>query len=136
MLLFFHNIFFNDPIANLILFLVVIGGWLFSVFLIFRGIFRFVKSEQKLKLLTLAFTLFVIWRLILFILPIPSDIFSSTALYTFPFGFFGGLPFLFVFDTRDVFVYEILVILGSILNIAAIINFASYFAKKFDNVFE
>ncbi len=136
MLLFFHNLFFNDPIANLVLFLIVIGGWLLSVFLIFRGIFCFVKSEQKLKLSILTFTLFVIWRLVLFIPAILSEIFPSAVLYTFPFGFFAGIPFLFVFDTRNLFVYEILVILGFILNLVAIINFAGFFAKKLDKVFE
>jgi len=136
MFLFFHNLLTGNPIADLILVLVVIGSWITSTFLVFRGVSRFIKSEQKSKLLVTTFILFAIWRLVLFIIAIPRDIFDPSALFTFPFGFFAGFPFLFIFDTRDLFVYEILVFLGSVLNAIAIMNFANFLAKKLDTAFE
>lgn len=136
MILLFHNLLFADPIANLILFLVVIVGWLCSVFLIYRGIVRFIKSEERQKLLVVTFVLFIVWRIILFTPLVSPEIFDSAALFTFPFGFFAGIPFLFVFDSRDLFVYGILIFLGSILNIIALTNFANFFVKKLNNVFE
>lgn len=136
MILLFHNLGTGNPITDLIFIIVVIGGWLVSTFLVFRGVYKFIKSEQKSKLLVVTFVLFAILRLGLFIFSIPRDVFDPTALTTFPFGFFAGIPALFIFDTRDLFVYGILVFLGSMLNGIAIINFANFLAKKLDNAFE
>lgn len=133
MILLFHNLGTGNPTEDLILVLTAIGGWIISTILIFRGIYRFVKSEQKSKLLVTTFLLFAIWRLCLFIFSIPSEIFDPSALFTFPFGFFAGIPFLFVFDTRDLFVYEILLFVGSIANGIAIINFANFLTKRIDS---
>ena len=136
MILFFHNLGSGNPITDLLFILVIIGGWSVSTFLVFRGIFRFIKTVWKLKLLFITFVLFAIWMLVLYVVPIPSEIFDRSALSTFPFGFFAGIPFLIIFDTRDLFVYGILLFLGSILNAVAIINFADYLAKKYDAAFE
>jgi hypothetical protein len=136
MILLFHNLGTGNGFVDGIFVLTALFGWLISTFLVFRGIFRFVKSAQKSKLLILTVILFAVMRVILSTIPFPRGMFDSAALTTFPFGFFAGIPFLFIFDTRDVFVYGLLIFLGSILNAIALINFANFSVKKLDGVFE
>lgn len=126
MFLLFGEFSFENPIYNLILLVVIIGGWLCSTFLIFRGFFYFIKSEQKLKLVILTLVLFAVLQLALYILPNGSAFITA-----FPFGLFGGFPFLFFFDSRDSFVYGILMSIGSYLNVVGWISLGDLIAKKF-----
>lgn len=126
MFLFFGEFSFENPIYNWIFLLVIIGGWLSSIFLIFRGVYLFVKSDQKLKIVKLILILFAVVQIISYILP---SNFSTFA--TLPFGLFAGLPFLFIFDSTDLFVYKILVSGGFILNIIGWSSLGNLIIKKF-----
>ncbi len=123
MFLLFGEFSFENPIYNLIFLAVVIGGWLCSMFLIFRGVYLFIKSEQKLKFVILTLVLFGVLQLALYILPNGSGFIT-----TFPFGLFGGFP-VFFFFSGDLFFYGILI--GSFLNVVGWISFGDLIAKKF-----
>lgn len=109
-------------------------GWVTSIYLVTRGIFRFTKAENKLRLAAMALILLLICgglNQILF--AIDKMIFpflEGKGTFIFPFGLFFGLPFLFVFDTTDLFVYEILIFLGILFNLMAMVNFACSIENK------
>jgi hypothetical protein len=117
-----------------LLFLIVIPFWLISTFLVIRGIYRLKNAENKLRLIIYSLVLLLICGFLNQFLYIFSDILfpflEGMGTFVFPFGLFFGLPALFFFDTRDVFVYKILVLFGAGFNLMALINLAYFIERK------
>src|SRR3954447_13188127 len=92
----FHNLLFEDPLANLILIGIFITGFLVSNYFVIRGALYIALNWRSFS---------KIWQIVLGLFPVIFFLIASTepvhlALPSLPFGFFAGFPAIFFFTVE------------------------------------
>ena len=126
----FHNILFSDPLANLLLIGIFVGGFFVSNYYVIRAVAYLVKNWQSFSRK---------WQIILAVLPGFFLLIASTepvhlAIPALPFGLLGGFPAIFVFTVEfgptNVIAYKALGLGGMFLNALAVIGILTGFARR------
>ncbi len=129
-LLAFNEFGFQNPIANLIVISIFLGGFFISNYYVIRGIIYLVKHWLQFSRK---------WRIILslgpfFFLAIAATEPLHLVIPTLPFGLLGGFPAIFFFTIRygpnDDFIYKLLGLGGMMLNALAFIGILAQIEKR------
>ena len=127
-MLLFHNIGFEDPMANLIVIVVFIAVFLVSNYLIFHGLLYFVRNWTEFSRG---------WKWFFGIMPLFLMLVATIepfhlAVMSLPFGFFSGFPAVFFFDSRSQLTYTLLGFGGLTLNSIAFIGFIGRIERRIE----
>lgn len=127
-LLLFHNVFSTgNPVADSIFVVLILVLFIGSHLAILKGAIYLIRFWRNFS---------SEWKMVLIAVPIVISLgvpFLPVHLAwpAVPFGLFAGFPSLFFLDTRELLVYNLAGIAGTILNIVGFIGVGGYFEKKF-----
>lgn len=131
LLFYFHNLGFSDPILNLLALLILLGGWLSSMFLIPYGLYSLIRYWGYLdRKLQLAFALSPVIAIgVISVFP------WHLAWLSFPFGFFAGIPVIVIvtinLGPENLTAEYAMAYVGFLANICGIVGISRKISKRF-----